>query len=180
MEPVLLREPGGTAIGERIRSVLLDSSSTGMCPETELLLMVASRAQLVRETIRPALEAGRLVICDRFADASVAYQGGGRELGPEVVHPLNEFALGGLVPDLTFLCLLPPEEGRRRLVGRETNRLDHEALAFHRRVHDAYRELATRDRERFRVIDASDSPEGVLQQVLDVLASVEHKLLKHL
>jgi dTMP kinase len=180
VEPVLLREPGGTAIGERIRDILLDRASGGMCPETELLLMVASRAQLVREAIRPALAEGRIVLCDRFADASVAYQGGGRELGATAVHPLNAFALGGLLPDLTFLCLLPPEEGQARLRGRETNRLDHEELAFHRRVLAAYRALAEGGDPRFRVIDAAQPPDGMLRQVLAILSELEHALLKHL
>ena len=181
VEPVLLREPGGTDIGERIRNILLDPASERMCPETELLLMVASRAQLVREEIRPALRSGRLVICDRFADASVAYQGHGRELGAELVESLNDVALAGLQPDLTFLCMLPPEEGLRRLVDRSTDRLDREDLEFHRRVHAGYRALARRHDGRFVAIDASASPQSMLDEALAHLRklreNLEHGLL---
>ena len=122
-EALILREPGGTDIGECIRSILLDTSSQDMCAETELLLMEASRAQLVREKIIPALEAGLLVLCDRFADASVAYQGFGRGLGAKLVERLNSFATGGLQPDLTFLCLLQPAEGRARIAQRTSHAL---------------------------------------------------------
>ncbi len=180
VEPLVLREPGGTDLGEQIRQILLDPASSGMCAETELLLMVASRAQLVREKILPALEAGMVVLSDRFADASVAYQGYGRELGPKLVGRCNEVALGGLKPDLTFLCLLPPEEGRRRLAGRETDRLDREALAFHRRVYDGYQAMATSGEPRFHVIDASAPPQQMLEQALLRLKRLEHGLLKFL
>ena len=181
-EPVVLREPGGTDIGERIREVLLDPATTGMCAETELLLMAASRAQLVREKIRPALEADLMVLCDRFADASVAYQGAGRALGPEVVARCNEVALGGLVPDLTFLCLLPPEAGHARLAGRprEINRLDRESQAFHGRVYDAYRAMAASGDPRFCVIDAAAKPAAMLEQALARLRLLEHGLLKYI
>ena len=118
-EPLILREPGGTEIGERIRNILLDPASEEMCAETELLLMVASRAQLVREKIRIGLQAGMIILCDRFADASVAYQGFGRGLGEKQVQALNKLALGDVEPDLTFLCLLPPEEGQKRLQPRD-------------------------------------------------------------
>jgi dTMP kinase len=176
VEPLVLREPGGTDLGEQIRQILLDPASSAMCAETELLLMVASRAQLVREKILPALEAGMVVLSDRFADASVAYQG----YGPKLVARCNEIALGGLKPDLTFLCLLPPEEGRRRLAGRETDRLDREALAFHRRVYDGYQAMAASPEPRFHVIDASATPQQMLEQALLRLKRLEHGLLKFL
>lgn len=179
-EPLVLREPGGTEIGERIRQILLDPEAADMCAETELLLMVASRAQLVREKIRPALEAGMVVLSDRFADASVAYQGRGRDLGALLVDRCNEIALAGLVPDLTFLCLLPPEVGRSRLVNRDTDRLDREALAFHRRVFEGYQAMAASGEPRFFVIDASVSPEEMLERALDRLRRLEHGLLKYL
>jgi len=179
-EPLVLREPGGTAIGESIRNILLDTASVDMCPETELLLMVASRAQLVREKINPALEAGRIVLCDRFADASVAYQGFGRGLGEERVNQLNEFALGGREPDLTILCMLPPEEGQARLANRTTDRLDREPAAFHQRVFEGYRNLASSGESRFRVIDAAAAPEAMLAETVEHLKSLEHGLLKFL
>jgi dTMP kinase len=179
-EALVLREPGGTPIGERIRSVLLDLSSHDMCAETELLLMEASRAQLVREKIEPALEAGLIVLCDRFADASVAYQGFGRGLGDKLVERFNEFATGGLQPDLTFLCLLPPAEGRARLVDRRTDRLDREDLAFHERVYEGYQALAASGQSRFVVLDATRPPEDLRDEALGHLARLEHGLLKFL
>jgi len=179
-EPLLLREPGGTAIGERVRSVLLDLSSQDMCAETELLLMEASRAQLVREKVLPALEAGLIILCDRFADASVAYQGFGRGLGDKLVERLNEFATGGLVPDLTFLCLLPPAEGRARLKQRRTDRLDREDLAFHERVYEGYQALAASGQPRFAVLDASRPPDELRDQALVHLTRLEHGLLRFL
>lgn len=181
-EPVVVREPGGTDIGEQIRRVLLDPAATGLCAEAELLLMAASRAQLVREKIRPALEAGLVILCDRFADASVAYQGAGRELGPEVVARCNEVALDGLVPDLTFLCLLPPEQGHARLAGRprEINRLDRESQAFHRRVYEAYQAMAATGDPRFCVIEAAAAPAAMLEQALSRLRLLEHGLLKYI
>jgi dTMP kinase len=179
-EPLVLREPGGTELGERIRNILLDPASEGMCAETELLLMVASRAQLVREKIAPALEAGMIVLCDRFADASVAYQGYGRELGERAVTPLNSLALGGIEPDLTLLCLLPPEEGHKRLRNRRTDRLDRESLEFHRRVYDGYQAMARSGDLRFKVIDASADPESMLAEALAQLRRLEHGLLNYL
>ena len=179
-EAMVLREPGGTNIGERIRGVLLDMSSKDMCAETELLLMEASRAQLVREKLQPALEAGLVVLCDRYADASVAYQGFGRGLGDKLVHGFNEFATGGLEPDLTFLCLLPPAEGRARLAGRKTDRLDREALEFHERVYDGYQALAASGQTRLVVLDAARSPEELLEDATSHLRRLEHGLLRFL
>ncbi|MEZ4387409.1 MAG: dTMP kinase [Candidatus Krumholzibacteriia bacterium] len=177
-EAMVLREPGGTNIGERIRAVLLDLSSKDMCAETELLLMEASRAQLVREKLRPALEAGLVVLCDRFADASVAYQGFGRGLGDKLVQRFNDFATGGLEPDLTFLCLLPPAEGRARLVGRKTDRLDRETLEFHERVYEGYLALAASGQPRLVTLDATRPPAALLDDALDHLRRLEHGLLR--
>ncbi len=179
-DAMLLREPGGTEIGERVRNILLDLASRDMCAETELLLMVASRAQLVREKIQPALEAGLVVLCDRFTDASVAYQGFGRGLGEKVVGRFNDFATAGVEPDLTFFCLLPPEEGRERLRSRKQDRLDREDLEFHARVYDGYQALAAAGRSRIVVIDARQDPQGMLAVALVHLARLEHGLLKFL
>lgn len=177
-EALILREPGGTDIGERIRSILLDMASRDMCAETELLLMEASRAQLVREKIVPALEAGLLVLCDRFADASVAYQGFGRGLGDKLVERLNRFATGGLQPDLTFLCMLPPAAGRARLVQRPTDRLDRETLAFHERVYEGYLAMAASRQARMVVLDAAVTAEAMVEAALEQLKRLEHGLLK--
>lgn len=177
-EPLVLREPGGTELGEKIRDILLDPASGAMCSETELMLMLASRAQLVREKIIPGLEAGMVILCDRFADASVAYQGHGRRLGAAAVTRGNEMVLGGLVPDLTFLCLLPPEEGKERLADRHTDRLDREALDFHQRVFEGYQMMAASGDSRFFVIDAAATAAEMLQQALSRLRRLEHGLLK--
>ncbi len=175
--PVVTREPGGTRVGERIRDILLDPALPEETRETELLLMVASRAQLVREIVLPGLDAGRIVICDRYADASVAYQGGGRELGEGVVQRLNSFAVGDAVPDLTFLCLLPPALGRARMGDRDRDRLELEDAAFHDRVYAAYRRMAASGEARFRLVDASAAPELMLEQTVDYLRNMEHDLL---
>lgn len=179
-EALVLREPGGTEIGERIRAILLDVASQAMCAETELLLMEASRAQLVREKIAPALEAGLLVLCDRFADASIAYQGFGRGLGEKLVDRLNDLATGGLEPDLTFFCLLPPAAGRERLCDRQTDRLDREELAFHERVYEGYRALAVSRAPRVVVLDAAQPPPAVLGEAVSHLQRLEHGLLRFL
>ncbi len=179
-EPVLIREPGGSHIGERIRNILLDTASEDMCYETELLLMVASRAQLVREKIKPALEAGLIILCDRFADASVAYQGFGRQLGEKTVNSVNALALDGLQPNITFLCMLDPELGQARLTNRATDRLDRETMAFHHRVYAGYQSMAHTGGDRFVVIDASASQETMLAETLGHLKRLEHGLLKFL
>ncbi len=179
-EALVLREPGGTKIGERIRAVLLDPAAQEMCGETELLLMVASRAQLVREKIEPALEAGIFILCDRFADASVAYQGFGRGLGEKLVHRLNAVALAGIEPDLTFLCLLPPEQGRARVAARETDRLEREAQQFHARVYSGYQAMAASGDSRYVVLDAALPPAEVLATALIHLRRLGHGLLKFL
>ncbi len=179
-EPLVLREPGGTPAGERIREILLDPALPELRPETELLLMVASRAQLVRESILPALAAGRIVLCDRYADASVAYQGAGRSLGEDRVGALNDFAVGAAVPDLTLLCLLPPELGRARTADRDHDRLEREDAAFHDRVHAAYVAMGDAGDPRFRVVDATRSPAEMLEQAVAFLRSLEHDLLRKL
>ena len=179
-DPLILREPGGTAIGERIRNILLDTASEGMCAETELLLMVASRAQLVREKIEFGLQAGMIILCDRFADASVAYQGFGRGLGEKQVQALNKLALGNVEPDLTFLCLLPPEEGQKRLHRETTDRLDRETAEFHQRVYEGYQSMAVSGILRFKVIDATETPEEMLNKALGHLKRLDHGLLKYL
>lgn len=155
---VFSREPGGTPLGERFREILLDTEHAGMRPETELFLYLASRAEHVDHVIRPALERGDVVVSDRYGDASVAYQGGGRGLGLDTVERLNELATGGVKPDVTFLMDLDPEEGLQRLVaGRgehSRDRMESEVLDFHRRVRETYLEASRREPGRFVVIDA--------------------------
>jgi len=160
------REPGGTAVSEQIRQVLLDTRNAGLNPTAELLLLFASRSQLVEEVIRPALADGSVVVCDRFADASYAYQGGGRQLGAQTVAMVESLVLDGLQPDLTLLFDLPVELGMRRVAGRgAADRFEVESILFFERVRTAYLERAAANPARFRIIDASQDLEQVWQQV---------------
>ena len=161
---VTTREPGGTPIGDQIRHVLHDTANTAMSPTAEMLLYAASRAQLVAEVIRPALVAGRVVLCDRYADSTLAYQGFGRGLDGDMLATLTAIATGGLRPDLTLLLDLDVVRGlaRRRDEGEEMNRLDLETLEFHRRVRDGYLALAAAEPARWVCIDA-DRPGDEVQ-----------------
>ncbi|HMM66789.1 MAG TPA: dTMP kinase [Dokdonella sp.] len=150
------REPGGTALGEAIRSIVLDRGFGEVCAESELLLMFAARAQLVRELIQPALARGEWVLADRFTDASFAYQGAGRGQPVERIETLERWAAGGLRPDLTLLLDLPVAVGLARAGERgNPDRIEHEQADFFDRVRVAYRSRAEADPRRFRVIDAS-------------------------
>ncbi len=166
-EVVLTREPGGSDIGDQIRAVLHDLRNTAMDARTEILLYSASRAQHVAQLIRPALAAGKIVISDRYADSTLAYQGYGRELDLETLRTVTAFATGGLVPDLTLYLDIPPQEGlqRRRLGGDEWNRLDAEALEFHQRVRAGFLELVRLEPERWVVIDSTHSIEEVQAEI---------------
>ena len=169
---VRLREPGGTAISEGIRAVLLDPSNAEMCDECELLLYEASRAQLVRQAIEPALEAGTLVICDRFYDSTYAYQAGGRGLSSGLVGRANVLGSCGLVPDLTVLLDLDPQVALSRAVAGGADRLEGEGLAFQSRVRDAYLQIAEDNPVRVRVVDASGTVDEVYARVMDVISEV--------
>ncbi len=167
---LLTREPGGTPIGDQIRRILLAHHNTAMTPEAEILLFSASRAQLVREVIRPALAQGAVVLCDRYADSTLAYQGYGRGLDVDALRQITAFATGGLAPDLTVLLDVTPEVGlaRRRRAGRsgeEWNRLDDEELEFYERVRAGYLALAEAEPGRWRVVDATGSPDRVTEEV---------------
>jgi len=161
---IYVREPGGTAIGDQIRQIVHDVRNVEMQPRAELLLYSASRAQLVEQVIRPHLARGGIVVCDRYADSSLAYQGYGRGLDLDMVQRIQAFATGGLTPDLTFYLDLDVEEGlRRRLAGRaEWNRLDDQELDFHRRVREGYARLIAADTTgRWRVINAARSVDEI-------------------
>jgi dTMP kinase len=171
-EAVLAREPGGTAIGERVRDVLLDPRHTGMAARAELLLYLAARAQLVAEVIVPALDSGKIVVCDRYGDASVAYQGGGRGLGTELVREMNRVATGGLSPDLTVLLDLPVDEGLARTRARNPgrpDRLEAEPLEFHERVRRAYLDIAEAEPARFLVLDSRGPSEELTRRILETV-----------
>jgi len=160
-ELTVSREPGGTEAGERIRDLVLDTRHAQLSALSELFLMLAARAQLVEEVLRPALARGKIVLCDRYGDASCAYQGKGRGLGIERVEELNQLATGGLEPDLTFLVDLSPAEGRARMGDRLRDRMEREESEFHERVRAGYLELADRHPERFRVLDGMLSKEAL-------------------
>ncbi|HNT53496.1 MAG TPA: dTMP kinase [Anaerolineaceae bacterium] len=164
------REPGGTVIGDQVRAVLTRLDNTAMQPRTEILLFLAARAQLVEEVIRPALAAGRIVLSDRYADSTLAYQGFGHGVDLALLRLLLDFATGGLRPDLTLLLDVDPAVGlgRRRSSGGEWNRLDAYALEFHQRVRQGYLSMAHQDPTRWRVVDASQPPD-VVQSALSQL-----------
>jgi len=176
MTVVTTREPGGTPLGEQVRDVLLDPRLTPI-PLVELFLLEAARAQLVASVIAPALESGKFVLSDRFADSSLAYQGGARRLPRTTVQRLNELACAGIVPDRTLVFDLDVELalGRARerpSTGPDNRRFEDEALAFHRAVAEAYRELALSEPGRVSIVDARGTPEEVHERTLAALAGV--------
>jgi dTMP kinase len=173
---VLIREPGGTVIGEKIRTILLDKANMGMDERTELLLYEAARAQIVKEKILPELEAGKVVICDRFFDSTVAYQGYARGLNLEDIDFLNNWSAAGIKPDITFLLDLDEKTAYERRHGRsdEEDRLEAEGLSFMKKVRDGY--LArSKGEPRFMVISATQTPEQIYQQVRETVWEVVGK-----
>jgi len=170
MDVLYTREPGGTPAGEAVRTLVLDPAHRGMAVETELLLMFAARAQLVREVLQPALAAGRWVLCDRFTDASYAYQGGGRGVDVARIAELERIATNGLKPDLTLLLDIPVAHGRARASQRgDADRIEAERDDFFERVRAAYRARAQAEPQRFRIIDASQSADTVLQAAMQAI-----------
>lgn len=157
------REPGGDSVGERVRELLLHRDA--MSAEAELLLFAAARAQNVREVVRPALKAGHVVLCDRYIDSTIAYQGYGRGLPTEILHQVNAFATGGLMPDRTLLLDLPPSMGLGRQQAESQNRLDREALSFHERVREGFLAVASAEPKRTVIIDASRPVEAVASDI---------------
>ncbi len=170
-EVIVTREPGGTDIGDQIRDVLHDPDNIAMNARTEILLYSASRAQHVAQLVRPALAAGKIIVSDRYADSTLAYQGYGRGLHLETLMTITLFATDGLLPDLTLYLDITPEEGlrRRQLGGDEWNRLDAEALEFHQQVRDGYLELIKQEPRRWVVIDAARSEEEVQAEIRAVI-----------
>ena len=179
-EPVLLRQPGGTPTGDRIREILLSSRSSALAPMTEMALMFADRAQAIAEVLQPALDAGRVVLCDRFTDSTEAYQGGGRQLGSAAVLDLHRLICGGLQPDLTLL-LLPSFEAslararhrNKRMeteTGTDEGRFESEKDAFFRRVWEKYREIAAREPARVVLIEGDLTIDEVHEQIVESVA----------
>jgi dTMP kinase len=171
---VVTREPGGTPIGQKIRALLLDPANSALVPEAELLLYMADRVQHIRTVIQPALEEGRVVLCDRFFDATLVYQGVARGLPVQIIQHLYTLTCGDMTPDLTFLLDLSPEEGLRRAWTqlengdrtRSESRFEQEKLDFHRKVRAGYIGLAETFKERYRIIDACLAPEAVGQAMI--------------
>jgi len=160
---LVTREPGGTSVGDQIREILMNLGNVSIVPETEILLFQAARAQHVAEILRPALEDGKIVICDRFGDSTLAYQGYGHQTDIQTLRYLIHFATGGLTPDLTLLLDIPVSEGFERKIKNDSewNRLDAYARAFHERVRKGYLELAREEPERWQIIDASEEKDRV-------------------
>ncbi|MDQ0173727.1 dTMP kinase [Paenibacillus tundrae] len=168
--PLLVtREPGGIEIAEKIRAIILDPLHTSMDSRTEALLYAAARSQHLAEKVEPALKAGKMVICDRFVDSSLTYQGYARGLGMDQVWTINQFAIGDLMPDVTLYLDIEPEKGLARIDahdGREVNRLDLESLEFHRKVREGYFLLKEQFPDRIQIIDASLTPDEVLTAMI--------------
>jgi dTMP kinase len=180
LQPVITRQPGGTPTGDRIRALLLDSRSTGLASMTEMALMFADRAQAIAEVIQPALDAGRIVLCDRFTDSTEAYQGGGRQLGSQIVLDLHRLICANLQPDLTLLLLpsldasLARARGRNHRdeaqTGKNENRFEQEHDDFHRRVWGKYNEIAAREPNRVILIPGDLAIEEIHEQIIEAVA----------
>ena len=169
---VQTREPGGISIAEQIREVILNTENTEMDKRTEALLYAAARRQHLVEKVIPALDAGKIVMCDRFIDSSLAYQGNARGIGMEEVMDINQFAIEDKMPDLTLYFDIDPEEGLKRIAkhnGREVNRLDLESVEFHTHVREGYQKVMKQYPDRIRVVDASKSKEEVFNDAYEIV-----------
>lgn len=175
---VTTREPGGIKIAEKIRDIILDKAHTTMDAYTEALLYAAARRQHLVEKVMPALQEGKIVLCDRFIDSSLAYQGYARNLGVDHVLAINKFAVQNCMPHLTVYLKIEPKKGLKRITAnknRETNRLDDESLSFHQKVYEGYEYLVKRYPERIQTIDADQSFNDVLEQSLQVVTTFLQK-----
>ena len=170
VEVIYTREPGGSFVAEKIREVILDNDNIAMDDRTEALLYAASRRQHLKETVFPALDSGKLVVCDRFIDSSLAYQGVARGLGIDNIYEMNQFATEGFMPDLTIYLLVDPQVGiDRKSNQKELDRLEHEKLEFHTKVYNGYLELAERFKNRVIIIDANCSIKEECSRVNNVV-----------
>jgi dTMP kinase len=170
----LLREPGGTEVGERIRVIVLKKENSSMSIQTEMLLFLAARSQLVREKIRPMKNQGIIVLCDRFIDSTVAYQGFGREIGKEFVDQMNRFAIAETIPDITYLLDLDPDRAVLRVVGRKRpkDRMDSEGIDFLRKVRYGYSVIAAENPGRVKVLDAQKKVEDLSCEIYRIFKEV--------
>ncbi len=171
---ILTREPGGTPISERIRAILLDPASSKISPKTELLLYAAGRNQHICEVISPAIAAGKIVLCDRYADATTAYQGAARDIAPEIIESVHKIATDGLMPDLTILLDCDVEVGLSRAIKRNSeesisgsgDRFEREKIEFHQRVREGYLKISASEPARVKVFDATEEPSVIHSQIL--------------
>ena len=169
-EVITTREPGGTPISDQVRDILISMKNTGMQPRTEILLFLAARAQLVEELIKPALQSGKIVLCDRYGDSTLAYQGYGHKLDLDILKRMLAFATDGLKPDLTIYLDLDVETGLQRKIKKdEWNRLDAYEVAFHQRVRNGYHQLLAEEPQRWVLIDASQSLADVQKQMRTIV-----------
>ncbi|WP_283678054.1 dTMP kinase [Lentilactobacillus sp. Marseille-Q4993] len=179
---LVTREPGGNKISEQIRNIILDRDNTEMDARTEALLYSAARRQHLVETIIPALEDGKLVLCDRYVDSSVAYQGSGREIGMEQVYEMNRFATEDRLPDATIYFDIPVEVGLDRIQANrpagDVDRLDVETKAFHERVHDGYLKVASQNKDRFKIVDATQPLAKVESDTLAIIRQIAQNYFK--
>jgi len=168
---IITREPGGSKLSTHLRRWILNQLEYKLTNETELFLFLADRAQHVQEIIRPALEKGLVVLCDRYVDSTLAYQGGGRGFDMGVLVTMNQVATGGLKPDITLLFDLPVEEGLKRVVvrGKKKDRIEQEKLEFHKKVRETFLSIAKKDKKRVLILDAGQTEENVYQQMLEKL-----------
>jgi len=172
IEVIKTREPGGTEISEKIREIILDNKNSSMCDMCEALLYAASRAQLVNEVIKPALKEGKIVICDRFVESSIIYQGIGRNLGIERIKGINEAALNGLKADLTIMLTIPYEEGLKRKENqRALDRLENSGDEFHKKVFYGYMEIANKY-DNIKVVDANRSIEEIHKDIVKIMEGI--------
>ncbi|MDR5659221.1 dTMP kinase [Serpentinicella sp. ANB-PHB4] len=163
---VVTREPGGTPISEKIRNIILDKENSEMCPKAEALLYAASRAQHTTEVIHPAIKAGKVVICDRFVDSSLVYQGAGRSLGLEAIKNINDFATNHIEPNLTIFFDISPEITVERIrESKEIDRLEQEEIAFHYSVYNEYKNLANKYSNRIKVVNANNSIDNIKNDI---------------
>lgn len=171
---ITTREPGGIRIAEDIRDIILDKDNVEMDARAEALLFAAARGQHLSEKVLPALESGKIVICDRFIDSSLAYQGHARGLGIDDVYAINKFAIGETMPDLTIFIDVPPHVGLKRVFTniRKVDRLDLEDISFHEKVHEGYKILAKRFQKRFKIVDGTNSKEQVIKDTIEIIKSV--------
>lgn len=173
----LLREPGGTEIGEKIRDILLDAKNTEMDSVAEMLLFAASRAQIMAEKVIPALEEGWIVICDRFIDSSIAYQGYGRQLDIDEVYAVNYTAVRHILPDITFFLDQHPDTSlRRRMETSKADRLENEKMVFHNRVYMGYKELCKRYPDRIKIIDAGNGIDEISSEIIGYIEKLIERM----